>query len=393
MEKELQTSQETTKNLQEQLKNKTKELETSRKTTKNLQKELKSKEEKLKTSQETQKNLQKELKSKEEKLKTDQETQKNLQKELADLKEQIKEKSCNQKTQENEIKELKILKPKDIQNLEEIEEIGFGGTAKVLKVAKKTFFALKQLKKDRLDQSSIRHFFAEYEIMNNLDHPNILKTYGIFLVDKKVTPSILLEYCPFNLDALIKNKSLTKVKIVCTIYQIIEAMKYIHFRKVVHRDLKPSNILISEDGVIKIGDFGISKLMTIKEQSSTGAKGTFKFMAPEILNEQEYTEKVDVYSFGVLVFMLLNDGNLPSIILRDICLGKKAEIPSFFTEFSRNLIESCWNFDPKKRPSFDEILIELKKNNFGLIELSESELNEVRELVQVHESLIPSYSS
>lgn len=105
--------------------------------------------------------------------------------------------------------------------------------------------------------------------------------------------------------------------------------------------------------------------MTLEEQSSFGA-GTQKFMAPEILNEEDYNEKVDVYSFGVLVFMMLNDGKLPSIIVRDICLGKKAKIPSSFTEFSKKLIDSCWNFKSEERPSFEQILHDLKENQFNL---------------------------
>lgn len=110
--------------------------------------------------------------------------------------------------------------------------------------------------------------------------------------------------------------SFSNTETVKVIYQIAEGMKYIHSKKVIHRDLKPTNILLSSDGTVKICDFGISKLMTIEEQTMTRGLGSQKFMAPEILNEEDnYDEKVDVYSFGVVVFFVLSSGQLPKIKL------------------------------------------------------------------------------
>ncbi|KAK8896169.1 spindle assembly checkpoint kinase [Tritrichomonas musculus] len=94
-------------------------------------------------------------------------------------------------------------------------------------------------------------------------------------------------------------------KYVLYIYQIADGMKYVHLKKIIHRDLKPSNILIGFDGNIRISDFGISKLMTDDEISMTTGVGTQKFKAPELINEIQYNEKVDVYSFGVLVYFIL----------------------------------------------------------------------------------------
>ena len=69
-------------------------------------------------------------------------------------------------------------------------------------------------------------------------------------------------------------------------------MKYVHFKKIVHRDLKPSNIFISSDKTAKIGDFGISKIMSAEDQTQmTGGLGTLFFMAPEVADEKKYDEK------------------------------------------------------------------------------------------------------
>ena len=162
--------------------------------------------------------------------------------------------------QDNSIKII-ILDEETIKNLKKIEEIGFGSGGKVFKVVSlmNETYALKEMNIKNLNMKNFQYFLNEYEIINFLQHPNIIKTYGIFMSSKSTPPCILLEYCLFNLEECIKNKMLSNEKIVCAIYQIVEGMKYVHFRKIIHRDLKPTNILIAADGTIKICDFGISK--------------------------------------------------------------------------------------------------------------------------------------
>ena len=95
--------------------------------------------------------------------------------------------------------------------------------------------------------------------MCNLHHPNVLQEYGIFVGDESNPPSILLEYCPLNIEQAIMNKELSNVKIVCAIYQIAEGMKYIHSLNIIHCNIKPAHILIDSEGTIKISDFSICK--------------------------------------------------------------------------------------------------------------------------------------
>lgn len=117
-----------------------------------------------------------------------------------------------------------------------------------------------------------------------LDHPSVLKTYGIFfLVMKKILHRFFSKKCSKDLSQVIEEKMFSNVDIAFSIYQIIEGMKYIHSLKIIHRDLKPSNILVTDDGTIKICDFSISKLITPDEQrtSMTGNIGTLSFLAPE----------------------------------------------------------------------------------------------------------------
>lgn len=157
-------------------------------------------------------------------------------------------------------------------------------------------------------------------------------------------------------------------------------------KKIIHGRLNPTNVLIASDGTVKICDFCISKLISFEEQSITGGgiAKTF-YMAPEILNEEDYyDEKVDVYSFGTLVFFILSGGYHPKIKINDRVKGKKAEIPSSFTEFSKKLINECWNFNPKDRPSFQMILDDFERNHYNLIKLNKTEIENIDSFVKQH---------
>ena len=343
-------------------------------------------------SAETIKSLKSQLKHKKKSIKKykkklkEQETQlEKIKEENSQLKMQLSIKESN-----NGFCEIKVFTEKEINDFEILEEISYNNNGKVVKVAKKQIFVLKIMNAKKSNVESLKLFLNEYEIMNMLNHPNIIKTFGICLDSVNMPPSIVIEFCIGNLEEAILNKKFTKVEIAFAIYQIAEGMKYVHYKKIIHRDLKPTNILIASDGTIRIADFGISKLMSPNEQNTLGI-GTQKFMAPEILNEEEYDEKVDVYSFGVVALFALNNGEMPVTKMRDVMIGKKHEIPSSFTSFAKRLIDSCWNFDPKDRPSFNRICEQLNEYCHTLFELSDNEISQLKESIEKHKLRIPVY--
>ena len=187
--------------------------------------------------------------------------------------------------------------------------------------------------------------------MISLNHPNIIKTYGIFVGDIDSYPAILLEYCKYNLKNIIDE--LTNSEIVCIIYQICSAMKYVHDKNFMHRDLKVSNILLDDNKNVKICDFGLAN-STNTDFSLTNGIGTFRFMAPELLYENRYNEKVDVYSFGVIMYFLL------------------------INNLSETIIRRCWSYLPEERPSFGDLVNEIVRNNFLLINGIESDIRQIR---------------
>ena len=277
--------------------------------------------------------------------------------------------------------ELKILTDEDIDNMYKVETIGRGATSEVFKVPKGDFVALKSLlfEPENLadnDDNGIstsmfeimKRLMMEYEMLNMLNHPNIVKTFGFFYGNEKHPPSILLEYCPTNLKKNVKK--LTNTQRVLIIFQISDAMKKVHSMNIIHRDLKPENILLDDQNNAKLSDFGFSKMMDSQSQmqSQMSFVGTINFMAPEILLQKEsYNEKVDVYSFGNLVHFILTDGKVPQINMIQVSQGIKAPIPKSINKFSNDLISKCWSFDPKDRPSFTEIVDTIVKNKFQLI--------------------------
>lgn len=311
-------------------------------------------------------------------------------KQLSDENKQLQKEISKQQSPHN--KDIQLLDDETINDIEKIEKIGSGGGGEVFKVFKKEIYAMKEMDINKSDIKSFQHFIGEYEIINMLHHPNIIKTFGIHMSSISIPPTILLEYCPTNLQTAIEDKKFSNEQIVESIYQIAEGMKYIHFKNIIHRDLKPTNILIASDGTIKICDFGISKLISNDEKTMTLGTGTLQYMAPEIINEEEYYDsKVDVYSFGIVLFFILSGGQLPKIKIFDIPKGKKAPIPPSFTEFSKQLINDCWNLEAKDRPSFKIILERLATNHYNLINLSDYEIKNVESFVKQHKLKIPKY--
>ena len=140
-------------------------------------------------------------------------------------------------------------------------------------------------------------------------------------------------------------------------------MAYLHSGNppVLHRDLKSANILLDESYTAKVCDFGLSRLKA-QESNMTGNCGTVQWMAPEVLSNENYNEKADVYSYGIICWELLTaecpfDGMAPiqcalAVLNRD----QRPEIPKWCPPALQALIRSCVKKDPKLRPTFEQII-------------------------------------
>lgn len=233
----------------------------------------------------------------------------------------------------------------------------------------------------QIDFEKVRNIFKECEILRYLDHPNIIKVYGFFYGDKVNKPAILLEYCISNLNDRIS--SLDDINLVAIIYEICSAMAYIHDKKIIYRDLKPKNILINLSKHVKLCDFGISKPFDITTITSiTHDIGTPRFMAPEMFQKDViYTEKVDQYAFGVVMYFILTKGKYPEMN----SLGNlvNSVIPNEINELSRSIIQSCWSLAPQERPSFKDIIDIIVNNNFMLINGIDDRITELKNFLDL----------
>ncbi|KAK8803771.1 hypothetical protein WA158_001465 [Blastocystis sp. Blastoise] len=237
--------------------------------------------------------------------------------------------------------------------------------------------ALKVLKdkiyEENLSENSqkeqIRQFLTrinrEVTIMCTLSHPNIVKCYGLTNWNRQI--ALLLEYLPYNLRSLLDdiNYKMTPRVQKLILYSVAHGLSHMHSfeHPIIHRDLKADNILLNKEYEVKIGDFGFARELSDERLSLVGTKTT---MAPEILRcVRNYDEKVDVYSYGCVIFEVMTRLNMiesyPKDIpaerfLFEIASGtKRPFLPSSIPLEVQELIQLCWKQDPKERPSMYDI--------------------------------------
>lgn len=184
-----------------------------------------------------------------------------------------------------------------------------------------------------------------------------------------------------DLDGLIleKRNTFDIETIVDYLTQISSALGFLHDNKIIHRDLKPANIFLTKHEqdekklVLKVGDFGLSNEQSSKNSFKTSVVGTPSMMAPEILRMQKYNHKVDIFSFGALIYKLLTGIEKNQLALY---LSKFESRREMFDEVTKlypvelfYILDSCLSIDPNLRPDFSEILPQLSNfkeeyNNF-----------------------------
>jgi len=251
--------------------------------------------------------------------------------------------------------------------------------------------AVKRLHSVRWDAKEFEAFFTqEAGLIARLHHPNVVRFYGVCYQDDHFY--IVTEYCHENLSqALRRLKEELKGPLPFDLalnlaYQIAKGMQYLHSKSVIHRDLKPENILIDDTGSVKLCDFGLSRLTT-NDVEMTQQVGTPAYMAPEMAGvgeddedeDEEVDEEtgrginrigkpVDVYSYGILLWTLWTQ-KLPYSDLRvknpfqlmvKVTSGFRPSVPNEMPKVLADLMQKCWAGNPKKRPTFDEIIAEIR---------------------------------
>ena len=162
-----------------------------------------------------------------------------------------------------------------------------------------------------------------------------------------------------------KNQYFTESQILDWFTQICLAMKHVHDRKILHRDLKNQNIFLTKDNTIKLGDFGIARILSNTREKAKTMVGTPYYLSPEIIENKPYNFSSDMWSLGVVLYELctlkppFNAENLKYLALK-IVKGIYNPIPAQYSKDLRKLIEVLLKKDVNSRPTVNEILSIIK---------------------------------
>ena len=143
--------------------------------------------------------------------------------------------------------------------------------------------------------------------------------------------------------------------------QVTMAVKHIHGRNILHRDLKSQNVFLTSQGIVKLGDFGIAKVLTNTTDFCNTMVGTPYNMSPELCEDKPYNKKSDVWSLGCLLYEMcslkhaFNGKSLPALILK-IMRGRYPPIPDIYSDHLQKLVKALLSTKPTNRPMVSEIL-------------------------------------
>lgn len=254
-----------------------------------------------------------------------------------------------------------------------------------------TTVAVKMLKEDATDRE-MSDLMVEMEMMKIIrGHKNIINLLGCCTQNGPLY--VIVEYAPngnlrdFLRDRrpcsdyekpiipladyekpLLKDKQLSEKDLISFAYQIARGMEYLSSRMCVHRDLAARNVLVAEDYVLKIADFGLTRnLQSIEDYYRKCGDGRLpvKWMAPEALFDRKYTSKTDVWAFGVLLWEIFTLGGnpYPSVPVEDLFHklrnGHRMAKPPYGGDEMYQIMCNCWQQVPSQRPTFKQLVQEL----------------------------------
>ncbi|KAH9623355.1 hypothetical protein KSS87_000326 [Heliosperma pusillum] len=195
--------------------------------------------------------------------------------------------------------------PLRVDNYEKLEKIGQGTYSSVFRardLETGKIVAMKKVRFDNFEPESVRFMAREILILRRLDHPNVIKLEGI--VTSKLSCSIYLvfEYMEHDLTGLVSCPDIkfTESQVKCYMKQLLSGLEHCHSRGVMHRDIKGSNLLINNEGILKVADFGLANFCSkSNRQPLTSRVVTLWYRPPELLlGSTEYGPSVDLWSVG-----------------------------------------------------------------------------------------------
>ncbi|XP_022901192.2 tyrosine-protein kinase CSK-like [Onthophagus taurus] len=244
------------------------------------------------------------------------------------------------------------------QDIEMCEPIGKGEFGEVmLGKWKKEKVAVKMLK----DSSE-----AEAILMKSLRHENLVNLLGvvrkkgqIYLVTEYMSKGSLVDYLRSR-----GRLHVTRKDQINFAYDTSAGMEYLERMHVIHRDLAARNVLIAENGIAKVSDFGLARKE--KYLSVESAKLPIKWTAPEALKQNKFSNKSDMWSFGILLWEIYSFGRVPypriplADVVKHVEKGYKMEAPEGCPSEIYEIMRQAWDLNPENRPNFEEVKLKLE---------------------------------
>ncbi|XP_062514135.1 serine/threonine-protein kinase Nek4-like [Corticium candelabrum] len=250
-------------------------------------------------------------------------------------------------------------------------QIGKGGSCAVFLVrhtVEDRLYALKQTYVDHTKKSRTREaVLREVQILSKLKHPHVVSYKESFFNEKEQHLNIVQDYCDSGTlysqisEAREDRKPFSEARIMKWFVQVTMALQHIHSQKVLHRDLKPQNIFLTKGDVIKVGDFGISKLLDNTLDMANTCVGTPYYLSPELCQDAPYNSKSDMWALGCLLYELcelrppFNASSLIGLIYA-IVKGSYNPLSGCYSELIHFLVRQLLSKSPTDRPSAAAIL-------------------------------------
>lgn len=277
----------------------------------------------------------------------------------------------------------------DYSSLQLLRQLGKGGSDSVI-VYLSTWHRPKGAQEVTAQKMFIGYHFEDFEnevsIMAKLKHRNVVRLF-CYATDRR-SCSIVMERMDADLHYWIHQRGLdssssrgpfSENEAIHIMLQIAQGMEYVHEKNVVHRDLKSCNILVrnaTKGGQldVKVGDFGVSKQLKSRARvvlDENSSVGTYRWMAPELLRHSAVSKYInlfqcDVYSFGMVCYEIMA-GKIPfhemtnlSEVKEMVLSRNRPCLPEWTPDNLKTLVEKCWLEEANSRPSFPEIIKELK---------------------------------
>eukprot|EP00747_Dinoflagellata_sp_TGD_P144121 gnl/TRDRNA2_/TRDRNA2_176460_c3_seq29.p1 gnl/TRDRNA2_/TRDRNA2_176460_c3~~gnl/TRDRNA2_/TRDRNA2_176460_c3_seq29.p1 ORF type:complete len:287 (+),score=76.73 gnl/TRDRNA2_/TRDRNA2_176460_c3_seq29:92-952(+) len=261
------------------------------------------------------------------------------------------------------------------QGYTEIKKIGEGSFGKAILVRDDAGAKLvcKMVDVSKASAKETSEAVKEAKLLSSLKHPYIVHYRDSFI--KEGWLCIIMDFCEggdlsSKIDQARKSrKPLSEDEVLKLLTQALLALKYIHEKHILHRDLKPGNFFLSSSGNLKMGDFGIAKVLDCTVACARTQIGTPYYLSPEVCQEKPYTWPSDIWAMGC-IFIEIFGGPLPyggvntlAELTRAMLVNKRTPVlPRNVPDILKYILRSCHNFDYRLRPSARQIFDQMRES-------------------------------